>query len=513
MNARNSKQSDMRKIVMIFLVIALVVVGGVAAYAFLNQSAKEQYFLAESKSMELLSEKVEGRYQSELDWSETTEQSPTKSDYELSVEYNDPGNQGVGIFSAAQIINNAKVNITSEVDKKNEKFATTLGASFANMDIGNLDLYLTGDELLFGLPFVEDVFKISNADLNKLLGEADPTMEDVNFINFKDYFRSADKVVRENLDHLLKNYMEVIYHKLPDEAFEMSSDQVEVNKESLKTDKITFKLSEKETKDILLEILNLMEKDEKLNEYMDLVFKQMLASPEYQHVFSGISYNLKDMIAEVKDNLDLLQIPEGITSTIWVHKGLVVKRDLSLSLAENNTSLLSLHVKGTQLLDKDKQVFQYEFNIGDEETKATFGINGDLFYDGKKSDDTITLLINDNEVIFTNDETFDGKKKEFKRHFEVPGQLKFMWNGDATYEKSNMKSNHQFAVEADEISGDMLTVHLKKTAETTKEVKIPSEGQVKDLGNMNLDELADFFENEVLYDMQEYLFNLMGPSW
>src|SRR5690625_6718003 len=79
-NDGTEKRGFPKKIIAIIVIAVLVIGGSVAAYVMFNLSDKEKYFLAEKKSFEFMADKVEERFQPELDWLEQSKENQTRSE-------------------------------------------------------------------------------------------------------------------------------------------------------------------------------------------------------------------------------------------------------------------------------------------------------------------------------------------------------------------------------------------------------------------------------------------------
>src|SRR5690625_6748198 len=92
-------------------------------------STKQQYFLAEGKTLNDMSNYIEDRYEAEFDWLEVAQEEPTKSSLDISGEYNDPNNINMGeMFDVGEIINNSTIQMLTESDTANEQLNATLNA-------------------------------------------------------------------------------------------------------------------------------------------------------------------------------------------------------------------------------------------------------------------------------------------------------------------------------------------------------------------------------------------------
>ena len=61
-------------------------------------------------------------------------------------------------------------------------------------------------------------------------------------------------------------------------------------------------------------------------------------------------------------------IPNGIQSTIWQQSNHIVQRDFAVTMGRNVDDMVTVKLKGTQLLEKTDQQWDYKFAVTD-----TFG--------------------------------------------------------------------------------------------------------------------------------------------
>src|SRR5699024_6547072 len=237
----------------------------VAAYVLLQKTDKEKYFLAEKNTMEFLKDTFHERYAPETAWKEHIESHPVNTELELSAEYNDPYGGGYGVVD---MINNASLTIETTTDKNEKRFASELSAQFAGINVDGFQFYLTEDQVLAGLPFTDDILQIKSDDLPALLHEIDPDSftgeEEYDFGDLFDGFEAITKNI--DMDHFKEEYVHMIYEALPDSAFAVTNDKVNVQNNSIKAKKITLHLSEKELKSILNKTISTMQHDNVLKE-------------------------------------------------------------------------------------------------------------------------------------------------------------------------------------------------------------------------------------------------------
>lgn len=522
MNEAEKKQGFPKKLIAIIVVAILVIGGSVAAYVMLNLSDKEKYFLAEKESMDFIVDKVEERYQPELDWLEQAEENPTESAVELSAEYNDPTAIGIGGITPQEIINNATLTFTSQTDMEKKQIASEIKGSFGDMEVDDIHFYLTDEKVMVGLPFLKEILQVKSDDIGNLLHEADPvTFTGEENPDFNTLFE-GNVLSEEDEAYLNKEYVEMIYDKLSDSAFKASDETVKVKGDSIDTEKIALHLSEKEVKDILATTFEKMQKDDRLKEIILKQFEMQqfgMSANLMQDEFDDFTAELDTALEKAQDGLDDFQIPDGLTSTIWTKDKFIVKRDFSVELGPSKDELASLSINGTQSLEDASQTFDYDLGFADEYDEGTMTVTGDLSTNDDKASDSIKLSIEDTEIAYDGKSTLKDGKRDFERVFSIDdaysGGGKLIWSGKANYEKDQMNAEHDLSIDAPAmgITQDMFALHIKNSGKTIKGVEMPKkEDNIKDLGSMNIKELMDYFEADVTPKAQQWIIGLMGAG-
>lgn len=526
-NKTSGKKGLSKKAVAIFIIAILVIGGSVAAYALLNLSAKQQYFLAEKNSIEFAVDKAKERYEPEVSWYEQSEENPTETTLEFTGQYNDPNaKSGLGVMGPSQIINNSKLTLTTALDKSKQHMATELQASMGAIEVGNIHFYLTADKVMLGLPFLDQLLQLNGSDLGKLLKEVDPDMfTGDEKLDFNAFFEGSNGVIsKEDQKYITEEYLKMTYENLPDEAFKLTDETVDVNSEAIDTKKITMHLSEKQTKGLVRNILNKMENDERLKEIISeqIVFQQFGAgitssslTPDIQNQVDELVANFETAIKDAQQSLGEFKIPDGIKSTIWVKDDLIVKRNFSMKLGPANDDLVTFSVNGTQILGDANQTFDYEFGVTEQTEEYTMTLSGDLNRKDNKTTDSIKIAFNDTELSYEGSSTLKDEAREFERVFsfrDANENGSLIWAGNASYNNDQMTSEHDFTIEAPEISQGMYSLHIEKSSEIIKSVEMNNDKEVKNIGNMSMEELNQYFEMEVTPQFQQWVFGLMGTG-
>ncbi|RDW16294.1 hypothetical protein CWR48_16735 [Oceanobacillus arenosus] len=516
--SNNNKKGVSKGIIAITIIAVLAIGGAVSAFMLNNLSLKDSYFLAEQKSLEFMSNKLEERYEPELDWYEHSKENATESKVDLSGEYNVPSTEtAVDGVDPAQIINNSNLTITAATDMKNKQISTDIAASIGGIEVNDLNFSFTNEKLMLSLPFVDEVIQLKDADLGPLLYEIDPvsfTGEET--LELDSIFEGNGALSKEDMEYFNKEYGKMIYDKLPEDAFTTKEETVEVNGESINAEKISMQLTEAQVKEILTAVFDKMEKDDKLK---DLIRQQagfqlggtVTADPEIEQLLS----DFESSIADAKAGLADFQIPNGFNSTIWVANDLIVQRDLAIEMGPSADELVSFSVKGGQILKDASQFFDYDLGFAEADNEGVINIAGNLAWEDTKATDKVSLTADGFTITYDGNEALADGTRDFERIFTfddttTSGSLN--WKGSAKYDNDQMSSEHSFSIESPEISQDMLALHVNVEGKTIDKVEMPAEDNIKDIGELGAQGTMEYFELEVVPSFQEWLFTTMAGS-
>ncbi|GAB3064945.1 hypothetical protein [Virgibacillus ainsalahensis] len=515
----NKGKKGFSKGLIAIIVAVLVVIGGsVAAFVLMDTSAKQQYFLAEKNSIEFMGEKIEERYQQELDWMEQSQENPTQGTVELTAEYNDPNEMGgFGAVTPSQIINNSTISITSASDMENQQASAEIEANIGGMEIEGFNFYVTAEQITAAMPFMDELLQLKDEDFGSIMHELDPmTFTGEETMNLESFFEGSGGLSEEDIEYFQEEYAEMIYNELPDDAFETTNESIEVNGESLDTEKITFHLTEEQLKELLTTVFEKMQQDDRIKELMREQFAvQSMGVP------GGMDAEIDQFISEYEtamgeavEGLQDFQIPDGLTSTIWVNDDLIAQRDFTIEMGPSAEELASFTINGTQLLEDTNQSFTYDLGFSDAMSEGTMNIDGDLSWEDNQGADSINLTVEDVTLAYEGTESLNDGTRDFERTFSVDqagqgGSL--IWSGNASYDNDQMNSEHDFSIESQAINQD-ISLQAVVDGQTIDRVEMPDEENVTDLGSMSGTELQEYMEMEVAPKFQQWFFELMNSG-
>lgn len=508
------KKAGLSKGILALIIGIVVVIISGSIYFFMGGgSLKQQYFMAEKNTLDEMQDYIENRYEAELDWLGITQEKPTKSSLDLSAEYNDPSNgmSGMGM-DPAEIINNSTIQILTESDTANKQLNATLNADVAGMSFKDFKFYLSEDKLTVDLPFLNDELMIHDKDIVSLINEIEPgSIPEETEINFSEFFEAQSQGMSdEDLEYLKDEYGKLIYKEIPESAFESESGKTTVNGEEVKAEKITMHLSEEEVQSILTKVFDKLENDERVKEMLESQYNTLAA----QEMIT----DFEDGIKEIKESIPDLKMPEGLTSSIWEKDDVVVNRSFTTEI-ENEGNLVAFEITGNQIIDEKESSLDYEMVVNNQNDTTHINLVGLMTEEDEGNKDDISLQMTsesedfDMELNYLADEKTDGDTTDFERTFAVSESGEKLgalhWNGQASYEKDQMKSNHSLAVEAEGLSRDLFILNIDVASEQIKEVASADPEAAKDLGKMSGDEVMEYIQTDVAEQFNQWLMTQM----
>lgn len=496
-NTPTKKSGGMKKgLIGIIIAVILLVGGGVAAYKLLwDGSPKNRYFAAEKASYELIKDTFEDRFKNQLEWNEMSQKDPTESTVDLTANINsalvDP--------EIANVINSAKLSFLAQVDFKEQQINSEFSANVAGINLEDFGVSVDKNSLYIHLPFLDDVLKITDSDLNEILSEIDPyTFDETMEISFEDIFTQTDILSEENQKYIEKEYINYIFDEIPEDAFTAEKEKVDVLDETISAEKIEFHLSEKEFVGLLEKVVKKMQKDKELKN----IIKEIMTTAYGMNsgvMMDSIMDEYDYVLEEIEDSLQYIELPKGVTSTIWVDKNLVVKREFTFDVADEG----SITISGEQILTKEVQAFDYEIAVEDDYGGGAINLTGEFSNKKGEIEDSVKISLPDEFVLkYEADETSDKGKHDFNRvisldiaGYGVAGSL--VWEGTTNYEKDQMNGEHSISLNVEEFGGELGSVTFAFTGEKIKAVDMPDEANVVDIGKMSDAELQQYIQGDV----------------
>lgn len=515
------------KLLLSLIVIGLVVVGGIVGSASglftIFKSPKAQYFLAEKATLDHIGGLFNDRYKDELNWLQTTKTKTTEHTYDISAEWNEPTYDYMESF-IQEMVNSASLTIRSVSDPKSKETETELGVSVSGISVDDVKLYTSSEKLLLSLPFLDEMIQLNDADFGKIMKNFDDSYNGDEKLGLSDMMENNFVLSEEDRTYLTKEYLLYLFNELPESAFTSDKETINVHNVDVKTTKIAMNLSEEQVKTLLTNLFKKMQQDEKLKtilvEQMKLRMLQAQIGGgyygDYSHediVADAIS-EFEDMLTDAIEGIDELYITDGIQSTIWHHSNLIVKRDFSLGIGEYEDEIETLQISGTQLLDKNKQKWDYTFGFTDSwGYEDSLDFKGDLSSVNGEIKDDISITVDDTKISYKGKEELKNNKRTFKRQFTFSdgwSKPTFIWSGSSTHGGDSMTADHEFTISDEEIRANMYNLLVKQQGKVVKKVDFPNTKHTINLGDMDGYEIEEFFEYDFIYQFEDWAGELMG---
>ncbi|SHN23083.1 DUF6583 family protein [Gracilibacillus kekensis] len=497
-------------------IIIILIAGVITVQAFLNTSAKEDYFLAEKSTIEQLQETFESRFQEELAWKEHSDENAIESIYEITGQMNDPNMAGMGFD---QMINNASITVETALDKENKISSANISAGMLGTEISGLEAYIENNDLYVGLPFLDNIIQLNGDEIGRILQEIDPvTFSGEESFDFSTLF-NENPIPEEDIEYLNEEYVEYLYEELPEDAFETATDKVTIGESSVNADKISFNLSEEETKSLLKNLFDKMAKDDRLAEiiigqasYMSYANVQPI-----EDEIAGFEEDFAKAMEEASTNIDDITLPNGFNSIIWVDDDIIVQRELDFAI-ESDGETAEFTMNSTNEMTEGSQLIDTVFTVSDGSMEETLNINANLSADEEDTNDTLSFSTSDMAFKIESIQTDQGEgSKNFERSLSFEEQDMEMftihWQGEAQYEEDQMTVDHTFyAEDGYTLSQDTLSVYVTEEGSTINQVEVPEADQVQNLSDMSGDEIMEYFETDVMPQFELWMSSMMGPS-
>jgi len=504
------------KTLIVVIVTALVLVGGSAsAFFLLNKSAKVQYFLAEMETFKQIGTLAEERYKNEVNWIKVQQEKPVETKYDLSGEWNDPS-VDYAMQEVQSIINSVTLSMDQIYDPTKKELETGVSGKLGDLSVDFGSIFVTTEKLLVDLPFMQELIRFDDKDFGKVMREFDENFEGNEEFGLSRIFESGSGSTEEANLYIEKEYIEYFIKELPEEAFSTDKEEIIVADQKVKAKKITMNLSEAQVKTLLKDLLEKAKKDDKLKEIIkDQLSLSTFPGDSSLDDLAMIMEEFDNSLDEVIEGVDTLSIPDGLQSTILLHSNLIVQRDFALVIGPSEDELVTFNVKGTQLLEKTAQQWDYKVAVtdtfGDE---STVNIKGDLSWKDQKADDSIAISVEEAKFSYKGKEELTDNKRTFTRTFKFTdgySEPSLVWKGSATHDSDAMSADHEFSISEQGLGVDMFNLLLKQRGKVVKKVDMPEETpDTVNIGQMDREQIESFIEEEVVTRVQDWFINLMG---
>ena len=504
------------KLLMILVLTALVVVGGsVSAFLLVNKSPKIKYFLAEAETFKQMGDLVEDRYKNELKWIDVQQDKPVETKFDLSGEWNDSSDDN-GMQGRLSFVNSVTLSMKQVNDPVKKEMEVALSGKLGSVDVKFGSLFATTDKLLASLPFMDELIRFDDKDFGKLMKETDPDYEGNERLGLSSLFENRFAMTEELRTYVEKEYIEYFIKELPEKAFTSDKEEIVVFNKKINAKRVKMKLSEEEVKTLLKDLFLKAKTDKKLKSILEeQVALSSIAGDVSSNEIATMMEDYEEGLDEVIKGIDSISIPNGLQSTIWHQSNTIVKREFTMGMGTDKNNVSKLVIGGTQLLDNVAQKWDYTVGV-----KDPFGANndvkiiGDLTWKNQKADDSITITMDDVKLTYKGKEDLKDKKRTFDRSFGfLDGDMNpaLIWKGSATHESDSMKADHEFTFNQESIDDNTFNVILKQQGKVVKKVAMPKENaDTVNIGQMKMDEIEAFIDENLAPKFQEWVTSLMG---
>ena len=495
-------------------VIAVLAIGAIILFQTMVNTPKNNYLMAELDEVEGTFELFEERFESELDWYEHAEQNAIESTLGITAETNDPSFQEMGLD---QMINNSNINLAIGQDMANEVSTMGLNADIAGLTISDVNAYITGEKAGLTLPFIEEYMVVNEADAATFLNTLDPaTFTGEEEIDYSMFFETS-ALTETQREYLIDEYATFIRENLPDDAFESESEEITVGENTVNADKLTMILTEEQIHTFLRDLFNKMAEDEEL---ANIIETQMMAAnlgnpaaPSAGDTAAEFNNSLK----EAAENIEDVGFPEGLTSVVWTDgDDNIIQRDFDTSITVDG-STGQVAVDGVTEISEDSTVFNYDMTFSDETMESVIGYTADLNETESGYEDMITLRADSEDLFVINSVKTEEEDSEvwnmdinFNEQMTGSPLTLFMESSSVYNEDQATGDMTLYADDGINVTRDTFVLNLTSDSQTVSEIEVPGEDNEKNIGQMSMEELDAYFNDEVGPAFEEWMNEKFG---
>ena len=358
---------------------------------------------------------------------------------------------------------------------------------------------------------------MNEADAASFLNTLDPeSFDGSEEIDYSMFFESS-AMTESQREYFKDEYSTFVRENLPDEAFESASEEITVGENTIKADKLTMTLTEEQIHTFLRDLFNKMAEDEEL---ANIIETQMMAAnfgnPEAPSAENTAS-EFNDSLKEAAENIEDVGFPDGLTSVVWTDgDDNIIQRDLDTALTVDD-STGQIAVDGTADISEDSRVINYDMTFTDDTMESVLGYTADLNETESGYEDTITLRADSEDLFVINSVKTEEEDSE-------------VWNADINFNEEMFGSPLTLFIESssvyneDQVTGDMtlyaddgvnvtrdtFVLNLTSDSQTVNEIELPAADNEKNIGQMNIDELNAYFNDEVGPKFEEWMNEIFG---
>lgn len=233
-----------------------------------------------------------------------------------------------------EILNNANITYNTKANLKDNKISSKAYIKYKNEDLATLEAIFTNQA--FGLKVGEIYDKciaIENNNLKELaerFGIDSTSIPDKIELNKQ---LNIEKLSEEDLKSVKERYLNVLNESIEEENYTRSKETIEINGEEINTKAYTLTLSQKETKKLIINLLEALKDDDiLLNYFVNYINKvneitygteyEQLRKTDLKMMISYITASMNDASSTSKDKLYI---------TVYESKGKTVRTKISIA--------------------------------------------------------------------------------------------------------------------------------------------------------------------------------------
>lgn len=337
-------------IVTVILIFILLSSGGAVAYYVIDNSPKVAFLKAQLSNFNSYKEAVNNAFGKDLEYYKKGENTPYKVNNEVSFDMNLKGSdlEITEMKPLVDFFKEFKLIGTHQVDRQKKQLVGNLQIDHDQTSILAADYMADQNHVGVQLKDIYDPYlMIDGNGFGSLVKKFDPGYSGPMEVNFFEYFYPTVMEVSssESGDKLYTKYQDLVLASMKKEQF--SSKKIEVN--NAKGQKLTWKLTEAEVKDLLTKILQTAEKDELL---LDTIIEQLSRNPQYaigtdKKMTVEFRKEFRKLLADAIKNVDKTKFEQGFTWSIVVDSNDQVLEE-NWELGVDKTDVYFKHDRRTQ---------------------------------------------------------------------------------------------------------------------------------------------------------------------
>ncbi|MQR95841.1 DUF6583 family protein [Fictibacillus phosphorivorans] len=419
-----------RPLIIGLAIIAVLAIGATAYAMFVDLSPRELYLKSEMNTFKALNESFEDSFGDALALSEKQMEEAYKSEASIGVDV-DPAMFGAGGMEAAMIgsvLQNSEFKLTTQHDPKKKEGSAGMALRMNDADLVNAEFYQNNKQTAVNVPAAYDKnVYFENSKFGDVMRKFDPSYQGME--KLENFFKAVDSDISEDArDEAFEEFAKVYADSVKDENVKLKDD-VDFKGEKLR--ELTVSLSEKETKAMLV---NFVEKIEKDDEILDAIAEQSalqggfqtgMVAPNSSMSKADAKEEIKSLLADAKKGIkDDLQIPGGMKQVVIIDgDDKVVSRNVTMKIGANGEEAVPMNYKSESWTKGDVTNSSWVLNAGPENETLLVDVKMESEPKGK-----------------------DGKKRDIKAKFEMTENgttegIGFQIKGEGTDKKSKWTAN------------------------------------------------------------------------